>query len=83
MDLRGVVDIHVYAGSIPAEPAQGALIVTRENAVTGGDLPGAGMFLTPKKVGPISLTSIYGETVAFDYAGGTGTFNLTTDKYTM
>jgi hypothetical protein len=83
MDLRGQVEIHVYAGSVPSDPQQGALVVTRTNAVTGEDLPGAGQFTTSSKVGALTLTSVRGNTVSFTYAGGSGTFNLVSGDFSM
>jgi hypothetical protein len=83
MDLRGQVEIHIYAGDLPSDPDQGALDVTRTNAVTSEDLPGAGEFPTPQKVGALTLTSVVGNTAYFTYPGGAGTFNLVSDRYSM
>jgi hypothetical protein len=83
MDLHGQVEIHVYAGDLPADPDQGALAVTRTNAVTGADLPGGGQFPTPQKVGALTLTQVSGNTAFFTYPGGSGRFNLVSDRYSM
>jgi hypothetical protein len=83
MNLRGQIDIHIYAGDLPSDPKRGALVVTLTNAVTGDDLPGSGQFETPKVVGPIQLTGVRGNTVTYSYSGGTGTFDLMTHRFSM
>jgi hypothetical protein len=83
MDLRGQTDIHIYAGDLPSNPRQGAVVVTLTNAVTGQDLPGSGQFETPDGTGPIQLTRVQGNTVTFSYGGGTGTFDLVTHRFSM
>ena len=83
MDLRGQVEIHIYAGVEPSDLQQGALVVTRTNAVTGSDLPGAGEFPTPRKVGALTLTRVVGDTAYFTYSGRSGTFNIVSDRYSM
>jgi hypothetical protein len=83
MDLRGNVDIHIYAGSLPSEASQGGIVVTLDDAVTGASLPGAGQFLTPTKVGPLTLTKVSGDTISFSYPGGAGSFSLSSQRFSM
>lgn len=81
LDLQAGVFISIYAGSLGSDPDQGAIVVERINGETGRDLPGSGLFPTPTKAGPVTLTVIRGSVVYFTNRVGNGTFNLVTDAY--
>jgi hypothetical protein len=83
IDRRGTTYLNVYAGSLPPDHDRGALLVTRVNAVTGADLPGAGLFAAPAAVGPLRLSRVDAEVASFSYSGGTGTFDLATGQFTL
>jgi hypothetical protein len=82
-DLRGTTDYSIYAGSLPANPEQGALMVSRVDTDTGDSVDGSGTFVLPFKSGPITLTAVAGDLVSFRYQGGVGTFDLTSGSFAL
>jgi hypothetical protein len=81
-DMRNNMELQVWAGSFTDDGTQGVIIVSMSNQCIGQQGPG-GEFLTPSKVGPVTLTRVVGNTVSFSYPSGAGTFDLSTHQFSL
>jgi hypothetical protein len=81
LNVVNEIQTAVYAGLAPKQAGSGAIYVWISDLNTGSDQAGTGLF--PAKVkGPLTITGVTGDTVAFTTAsGGQGTFNLTNDSF--
>jgi hypothetical protein len=78
---RHGIDVDVHAGSLVQQPNRGVLNVTWTNPTVWEPLQGSGTFLAPAATGPLVLTCIARNTVAFAFRGGRGTFDLKTRRF--
>lgn len=92
MDLEAGMIVQITGQSLDRNPRQGEISVDVINEASGTGRIGryrGGTYLTPRKVGPVTLTGVTGSlathnmVVSFSYAGGIGTLVPRTGRFTL
>lgn len=76
-------DLALWGGAEGADPSRGGIFVQRISQMDGTRQPGSGSFYPVKHVGPMTITSVSGQTVSLSYSGGTATFSLASDSFAL
>ena len=75
--------LFVWAGASAMDSQQGGIKVLYTNIDSDEPDPGSGVFYVPSTAGALTITSVSDAVVSFTYAGGEGTFDLTTDQFSL
>lgn len=73
----------VWAGSDGADSSRGGVRVQITADADGSAEAGSGVFYPSTDVGPMTITGVSGQDVSLAYSGGTGTFSLGSDTFSL
>jgi hypothetical protein len=73
----------VWAGADPINGNVGAIKVLYVNVNTDQTDSGSGTFDVPSEVGTLTITGVANGVVSFSYAGGQGSFSLSSDQFSV